>query len=35
MGSKGLNFEWYHTQPKFKPGTVAKNESTIRPSAGI
>ena len=32
-GSKSLNFEWNHTQLKFKPGTVEKNE--IGPPAGI
>ena len=34
-GSKGLNFDWNHTQLKFKPGTVEKNESTIGPPARI
>ena len=29
--SMGLNFDWNHTQLKFKPGTVEKKESTIGP----
>ena len=32
-GSKNLNFEWNHTQLKFKPETVEKNESTIGPTS--
>ena len=35
VNSKGLNFEWNHTQLKFKSETVEKNESTISPPIGI
>ena len=32
--TKGFSFEWNHTQLKFKPGTVEKNESNICPPQG-